>query len=76
MEKMMGMKGILTPDEKGILETLEKSCKEEKTVEEKKEFLAYTMGFTTAMKIVKYQMEVLPGVEFIERLEKLLKENN
>ncbi len=71
-EKMMGMKDILTPDEEKILKVLEESFEEIDEAKELGEFLAYLMAFTTAMKLVKYQMEVLPGEELICRLDSLL----
>lgn len=73
-EKMMGMKDILTPDEKTILEVLEGNFKEIDEAKELGEFLAYLMAFATAMKLVKYQMEVLPGEELICRLDSLIDE--
>ena len=76
MEKMIGMKGILTPNEKEILGILERNLENAESEEGKRDFVIYTTAFATAMKCVKYQMEVLPGEEFIERLEKLLKEFN
>ena len=72
VEKMMGMKDILTPDEKRILNILETSCYGMETIEEKKENLIYVTAFTMAMKIVKNNLEVLPGEEFICRLNSLI----
>ena len=72
VKKMMGMKDILTPDEKRILNILETSCYGMETIEEKKENLIYVTAFTMAMKIVKNNLEVLPGEEFICRLNSLI----
>lgn len=72
VKKMMGMKDILTPDEKRILNILETSYYGMKTIEEKKENLIYVTAFTMAMKIVKNNLEVLPGEEFICRLNSLI----
>lgn len=72
VKKMMGMKDILTPDEKRILNILETSSYEMETIEEKKENLIYVTAFTMAMKIVKDNLEVLPGEEFICRLNSLI----
>ena len=72
VKKMMGMKNILTPDEKRILNILETSCYGMETIEEKKETLIYVTAFTMAMKIVKNNLEVLPGEEFICRLNSLI----
>lgn len=72
VEKMMGMKDILTPEEKRILNILETSCYGMETIEEKKENLIYVTAFTMAMKIVKNNLEVLPGEEFICRLNSLI----
>lgn len=72
VEKMMGMKDILTPDEKRILNIIETSCYGMETIEEKKENLIYVTAFTMAMKIVKDNLEVLPGEEFICRLNSLI----
>lgn len=72
VKKMMGMKDILTPDEKRILNIIEASCYGMETIEEKKENLIYVTAFTMAMKIVKNNLEVLPGEEFICRLNNLI----
>ena len=72
MEKMRGMKGILTHDETRILNIIESACYEMETIEEKKDGLIYITAFTTAMKIVKNNLEVLPGEEFICRLNSLI----
>ena len=72
VEKMMGMKDMLTPDEKRILNIIETSCYGMETIEEKKENLIYVTAFTMAMKIVKNNLEVLPGEEFICRLNSLI----
>ena len=72
VKKMMGMKDILTPDEKRILNIIEASCYGMETIEEKKENLIYITAFTMAMKIVKNNLEVLPGEEFICRLNSLI----
>ena len=72
VEKMMGMKDILTPDEKRILNIIETSCYGMETIEEKKESLIYVTAFTMAMKIVKNNLKVLPGEEFICRLNSLI----
>ena len=72
IEKMMGMKDILTPDEERILNIIEASSYGMETIEEKKENLIYVTAFTMAMKIVKNNLEVLPGEEFICRLNNLI----
>lgn len=74
VEKMMGMKDILTPDEKRILNIIETSSYGMETIEEKKESLIYVTAFTMAMKIVKDNLEVLPGEEFICRLNSIIDE--
>ena len=72
VEKMMGMKDILTPDEKRVLDIIEAISRDMETMEEKKENLIYVTAFTMAMKIVKNNLEVLPGEEFICRLNSLI----
>lgn len=72
VEKMMGMKDILTPDEERILDIIETLSYGMETIEEKKENLIYVTAFTMAMKIVKNNLEVLPGEEFICRLNSLI----
>ena len=72
VKKMMGMKDILTPEEKRILNIIETSCYGMETIEEKKEGLIYVTAFTMAMKIVKNNLKVLPGEEFICRLNSLI----
>lgn len=72
VKKMMGMKDILTPDEKRILDIIETSSYGMETIEEKKENLIYVTAFTMAMKVVKNKLGVLPGEEFICRLNSLI----
>lgn len=74
VKKMMGMKDILTPDEKRILDIIEATSRDMETMEEKKENLIYVTAFTMAMKIVKNNLEVLPGEEFICRLNSIIDE--
>ena len=74
VEKMMGMKDILTPDEKRVLDIIEAISRDMETMEEKKENLIYVTAFTMAMKIVKNNLEVLPGEEFICRLNSIIDE--
>ena len=71
VEKMMGMKDILTPDEKRILDIIEASSYGMETIEEKKENLIYVTAFTMAMKIVKNDLKTLPSDEFIEKLNEI-----
>ena len=72
VKKMMGMKDILTPDEKRVLDIIEATSRDMETMEEKKDSLIYVTAFTMAMKIVKNNLEVLPGEEFICRLNSLI----
>lgn len=74
VKKMMGMKDILTPDEKRVLDIIEATSRDMETMEEKKENLIYVTAFTMAMKIVKDNLEVLPGEEFICRLNSIIDE--
>ncbi len=72
MEKMRGMKGILTSDEERVLEILERNYKKAEEGEEKEAFNNYIKGFAAAMKYVGYQMRTLPGEEFLEKLDGIL----
>ena len=74
VKKMMGMKDILTPDEKRILDIIEATSRDMETMEEKKDSLIYVTAFTMAMKVVKNNLEVLPGEEFICRLNSIIDE--
>lgn len=74
VKKMMGMKDILTPDEKRVLDIIEATSRDMETMEEKKDSLIYVTAFTMAMKVVKNKLGVLPGEEFICRLNSIIDE--
>ena len=74
MKKMRGMKGILTPDEEAILKTLRGKFEEIQINGEINKFEDFINGFLTSAKLVAFKMKVLPGQEYLDELEELVKE--
>ena len=74
MKKMRGMKGILTPDEEFILKALKNKFEETKVNGGTTEFEYYINGFLASAKLVALEMKTLPGQEYLDELEKLVKE--
>ena len=74
MEKMRGMKGILTPDEEVILKALKNKFEETKVSGGVTEFEYYINGFLLSAKLVALEMKTLPGQEYLDKLEELAEE--
>ena len=74
MKKMRGMKGILTHDEETILKTLRCKFEEAQINGETNGFESFINGFLISAKLVAFKMETLPGQEYLDKLEELVKE--
>ena len=74
MEKMRGMKGILTHDEEIILKALKDKFEETKVKGGITEFEYYINGFLASARLVALEMKTLPGQEYLDKLEELAEE--
>jgi hypothetical protein len=74
MEKMRGMKGILTHDEEVILKALKDEFEETKVNGGTTEFEYYINGFLASARLVALEMKALPGQGFLDKLEELAQE--
>ena len=71
---MKKIKGILTHDEEVILKALKEEFEEAKANGNITEFEYYINGFLTSARLVTLEMKTLPGQEYLDKLEELVKE--
>jgi hypothetical protein len=64
----------LSKEEERVLGLIDNIIKKVETDEDQKTLEAYLTAFSTAMKVVKYEMKALPGEEFIRELNKCVEE--
>ena len=73
MKKMRSMERTLTPEETRALEMLKKEFNKAKRSGSVDSYDSYVKGFMVAMEYVRYQMQSVPSLDFLESLDDILK---